>query len=197
MLQQKSVKELTEILTSLKAKLERMNPEKKSDKKLFSETDNVILKSNAPEIEKKKWVISKILQFRTDLFAEYLKLIQLSEKNKDLDKTVEYMNEYIISLAVPFIGKVKPPSWSDRFMAFFNRKTVPSPYEYLQQWKTDYQTWFKKNTSLLPEIYENERREKYQQMQIAFNMLYNYSFSRDNVPERQAFVIVDSNKIKM
>ena len=44
MLQQKSLKELKKLIMSLKSKLEKMNPDEKSDSPLFSEMDNLILR---------------------------------------------------------------------------------------------------------------------------------------------------------
>jgi hypothetical protein len=197
MLQEKTTKELKELLSSLTSKLGKMNSEVSLEEFYFSETDIAILKSDAPEIEKKKWVISKILQVRIALFKEFSRMIDHSEKNHDLDKAVEYMNEYIFSLAVPFIGNMKPPSKFDRLRAFFNKNTVPSPYEYMQKWKTEYQMWFQNSKLALPERHEAQKQDKYREMHLTFDMLYAYSFSRDNVPERRAFVIVDPNKVKI
>jgi hypothetical protein len=136
-----------------------------------------------------------MVQLRTNLFAEYSKQIQLLEEKKDLDKAVELMNDYIINLAIYFIGKTKKPSYTSRFLTFSSRKN-PTPAEYIQKWKTDYQIWFKSNKPMHPQIYENKRAKDYRQMKNTFNMLHNLSFSSDNIPERQIFVIVDPNTIK-
>lgn len=195
MLQNKSVKELKELLISLNSKLEKMNPARKSKSTLFSEDDKIILKSNAPELEKKKWVISKILDIRINLFSEYSKEIDAFEQKKDYDNALKLMNEYVMNLAIPFIGTTKKPS-SKRFLALFKRDNLLSPAEYIQKWKNDYELWFKSEKTPYQAFSEFQKTEKFREMQTTFYMIYHYSFSRDNVPERQAFIIYDPNKVK-
>jgi hypothetical protein len=193
MLQKKSTEELIGILQSLQLALEKMNPKKKQP--LFNQDDSLILKSNAPEIEKKKWVISKMILIRTSIYSEYSDRILLAEKTDDLNKAVDLMNDYISTFAVPFIDNLKPPSKIDHFSAWLSKKSVLSPYEYLEKWKTDYGNWKQINSSD-PRLDIYLKSEKYRELVGKYNMLYNLSFSRDNVPERQAFLVVDSNKIK-
>jgi hypothetical protein len=195
MLQNKSVKELKELLITLNTKLEKMRPNRKSNSSLLSEDDKIILQSNAPELEKKKWVISKILDVRINLFAEYSKEIDAFEQKKDFDNAIKLMNEYITNLAIPFTDITKKPS-SKRFLTLFKRDNLLTPTEYIQKWKNDYELWFKPEKTPYHALSEFQKTEKFRAMQTTFYMIYHYSFSRDNVPERQAFVIYDPNKVK-
>lgn len=193
MLQQKTTKELIGILQNLQSSLEKMNPKKKQP--LFNQDDNVILKSYATEIEKKKWVISKMVMLRTSIFSEYSDRIELAEKETDLNKAVDYMNEYIFSYALPFIDNLKPPSRLDKVSARLNNKSVLTPYEYLEKWKADYSNFRQIKTSD-PKLDLYSKSEKYRELVTSYNMLHALSFSSDNVPENQAFVIVDRNRVK-
>jgi hypothetical protein len=193
MLQQKSTKELIGILENLQSSLEKLNPEKKQ--LLFNQDDSLILNSNAPEIEKKKWVISKMVLFRTAIFSEFSDRIEISVKEKNLNKAVDYMNDYIFSFALPFIDNLKPPSRLDKLSAQLSKKSVLTPYEYLEKWKTDYSN-FKKVKTSDSTMNDYLKSEKYRELVSTYNMLYNLSFSWDNNPASQAFVVVDRNRVK-
>jgi hypothetical protein len=190
MLQQKSTKD---ILQKLQSALEKMNPEKKQP--LFNQDDNLILK-NAPEINKKKWVISKMVSIRAAIYSEYSNQIRLAEKKDDLNNAIDLMNDYIFTFTLPFIDNLKPPSRIDRISARLSKKSVLSPYEYLEKWKADYIKWQQIKSSE-PKLETYLKSEKYREMGITYNMLYDLSFSSDNVPESQAFVFVDRNKVKI
>jgi hypothetical protein len=193
MLQQKSIEELTSLLQNLQSALKKINAESKQP--LFNQDDRLILSSNAPEIEKKKWLISKMVCLRTAIFAEYSNNIELAVKENDLNKATNFMNEYIFSYALPFIDNVKPPSLLNELSARLSNKSVLTPYEYLEKWKAGY-TNFKQIKTSDSKLDLYLKSEKYRELVTTYNMLYNLSFSHDNVPESQAFVIVDSKKVK-
>lgn len=176
MLQQKSLKDLIDILQDLESQLEKPNPKKKQP--LFNENDNLILNSTAQEIEKKKWVISKMVLVRTAIFSEYSDRIEQANKERDLAKAVDLMNEYIFRFAVPFIDRLKPPSRSDRLSTFFKKRTVLTPYEYLQKWKTDYEAWGNLRQSSDKQIDDYVRSQKYLELSGTYICFMTFPFQK-------------------
>jgi hypothetical protein len=192
MLQQKSLKELIALVQNLQSSLEKMNPDKRQP--LFSQDDSLILNSNAPEVEKKKWLISKMVLLRTAIFSEYSNRIHPAEEENDFEKATNYMNEYIFNYALPFIDKLKAPSRFDKLSAWLNNKSVLTPYEYLEKWKTDYASFRQIKTSD-SKLDFHWKSEKYRSLVTTYSMLSTLSFSKDNVPESQAFVIIGRNVV--
>jgi hypothetical protein len=199
--QEKPLRELQEIFQALKLKLESFRQETKSKKALTYELmpqdeRNLVLKSDAPELAKKKLFLSEILKLRVNLYGAYLEQIQVHRESSDMDKAVNLMNDYAETVAIPFMSPAKQLSLTDRLMNLFSQNRTPQPSDCTKKWRTEYKLWFGQLGSTYSKIDKNKRIDEFNQLKTTFDMLYTYSFSRDNNPESQTFVLVDPTLIK-
>lgn len=196
------MKELKEILQSLKLKLENFSQSINYTKKLPYELmhqneQTLILKSEAPELAKKKLILSEIVKLRINIFSLYSEQIQTYQKSNNTDKAVNLMNDYIETIAIPFMSPIKHPSSITNFKKWLSGDKTPTPFQLVEKWKTDYKHWFQSEKSGHPEFYERERMEELIHLQSTYELLYNYSFTRDSNPESQNFILIDPTKIKL
>jgi hypothetical protein len=200
MFQQKSIKELGSIFNSLKSKLTEFDKnsvrDKERDYSLISPSElSHILGSKIPTQAKKKLLLSQIGLLRINLFMEYFERIRIFEENRLFDDAMEIMNDYAESVAIPFISSRKQPSLVKRFLDLIARERTLEPYEYIQKWRNEYQSWFSHNeTSLHPPIQELKLKERFSQNKITFNMLYAVSFSDDNFPPSPNIIFYDHTR---
>lgn len=191
------MKELRAILQSLRSRLARVDQDAVRDREkdytlLPSNELNYILKSRIPVQEKKKLLLHQIGLLRINLFREYSERIQMLEKNKQLDEAVKLMNDYAVNIAIPFIPLKKQPSLINRFMDLISRERPLEPFEYVQKWKSECQSWLEHNDTFThPSIREREQRERFIELQMIFHMLYTVSFSDDNFPPSPTIILVD------
>lgn len=157
----------------------------------------LILKSNAPELAKKKLILSEMVKLRINLYDAYLDQIQLCHKGKDDAKAVKLMNDYVETVAIPFMLPLRQLSLFGRLKKWLSRDKTPTPSELIEKWRTEYKQWFHQKSSTYHDFYERERIKEVNHLQSTFNLLYAYSFSKDNNPESQTFVFVDPTKIKL
>lgn len=202
MIHKKSVKELSNILSSLKSRIAKYDKDAKRDKKfdykLLPQSQlQQILRSGIPAEEQRKLLLSQIGLIRINLFSEHLERVRLFEKNNQLDDAVNVMNDYVVSIAIPFVPTKKKPSLINRFMDLISLERLLEPHEYVQKWKTGYQTWFERKPSMHPCISEREQQEKFDQLKITFNMVHAVSFSDNNFPPPPTVVFVDPTRIKI
>jgi len=202
MFQEKPLKELQDTFTTLKSKLAELDEnavrDKKLDYSLMPPNElNHILKSEIKPIEKKKILLTQIGYLRINLFAEYAERINSFEKAKNFDKAVELMNEYAVSVAIPFMSSIKKPSLMNHLMDLFSRQQLLKPSEYIQKWKIDYQSWFSQSKPKYGHINQIALFEDYLKMQTTFHMLYNLSWSNDNFPPAPLIIYYDPNKIRI
>lgn len=159
---------------------------------------NHILKSEIPALEKKKLLLSQIGLLRINLFAEYSEKIGVSEGNNQLDKAAEVMNDYAVNIAIPFIPSKKQPSLINRFTRLISRERLLEPFEYIQKWKTEYQSWFeRKQKSIFPDIHEREQLERFNRLRETFHTLYSLSFSDDNFPPPPTIIFYNPTRIEI
>ena len=157
----------------------------------------LILKSEAPDLAKKKLILSEIVKLRINLFSLYSEQIQMYQKSNDANKAVNLMNDYIETIAIPFMSPINKPSSLISFKKWLSGNKAPTPFQLVNQWKADYEHWFQNQESEYPEFHERERIEEFIRLQGTYNLLYDYSFTRDNNPESQNSIIIDPTKIKL
>ena len=197
MIHRKSVKELTNILSSFKSRLTAYDKDAKRDKKrdyeLLPKSElEYVLKSGIPVEEKKNLLLSQIGLLRINLFKEFNERIQILEQNGRLDEAVELMNDYALNVAIPFIPKKKTPSLISRFMDLIRPERL-EPFEYVQEWKNKYQFWVERiNAPMIRQL----RREKFSQLRVIYNMLYTFSFSDENFPPSPTIIFFDPSLVK-
>jgi hypothetical protein len=136
-LDEKSIEQLRHMYENLLLSLKKLNPNATPDTSILAEGAHIL----GEEFELKhqiNYMIQKI-------FHEYRERVNL-EKPSNIDKSVEYMNEYITTQVVPFIPGIStksdfklfgPPEYTKK--AFVEL----SPSEYLQKWNADYKSWKK------------------------------------------------------
>jgi len=199
MIHRKSVKELTNILSSFKSRLAAYDKDAKRDKKrdyeLLPQSElRYVLRSGIPVEDKKNLLLSQIGLLRINLFMEHYERIRIFEENSQLDEAIEVMNDYAVNVAIPFIPAKKSPSLINRFMDLIVKDRLLEPFEYVQKWKTEYQSWVESRK--IP-MNQSLRREKFSQLKTMFHMLYTVSFSDDNFPPSPTIVFYDPSRIKI
>lgn len=199
MIHRKSVKELTNILSSFKSALAEYDKDSKRDKKrdykLLPQSElKYVLKSGIPDGEKKNLLLSQIGLLRINLFMEHYERIRTFEENNQLDEAIKIMNDYAVNVAIPFIPAKKSPSLINRFMDLIAKERLLEPFEYVQKWRTEYQSWVKSRK--IP-MNQSLRQEKFSQLKIVFNMLYTVSFSDNNFPPSPTIILHDPSRIKI
>ncbi len=115
---------------------------------------NFILSSSDVELlDKKKIVLHETGRIRINLYSAYNYKIDQYKKNEQYWEAIKLKDQYINSVAIPFIGKIDGPSIIDRVKDFFNINRILSPREYIQKWQAHYSSW--------PEIDWNSPLNKY------------------------------------
>ena len=196
MIHRKSIRELSNILTSFETRLASYDKDAERNREgdyalLPSSKLNFVLRSGIPTEEKKKLLLSQIGLVRINLFTEHYARIQKLEESKQLDEAVKVMNDYVRNVALPFIPRKKRPSLWNRLLDLISLERVLEPFEYTQEWEKEYQAWFEQKEGLkLSYIEERERQEKFAHLRTIFHMLYALSFSDDNFPPSPIIVIM-------
>ena len=181
------MKGLEKTFQELKSKLEEIDQNAIRDKKLdfavISQTElNQIKKSKNRLKKKTQMLLTQIGYLRINLFAEYYERIQSAQRNNDLDKAVELMNECVEIIAIPFISTKKQSAFIKRLKVLLSIRQFPEPVEHVQKWKAGYKAWFKKDGTARLQTGDEKRMENFNQMKMAFITLYTFSFSIDNFP---------------
>lgn len=186
-LRDKSLVELEEIFRELSFKLEELNKDAVMDRKyefamMPKDELSLILKGKDNAKAKRHVILTQIGYLRINLFAEFYERIQQAQKNGDLDKAVQLMRTYAETFAVPFISTRKESAFLKRLRGAFSAKRRLEPGEYINEWKTGYEAWFKQNGSAPPRMDDKVRMEEYDRLKKTFIMLYTISFSVDDFP---------------
>ena len=134
-----------------------------------------ILKGTSHAKEKMNLLFSQVGYLRINLFYEVYARLQLAEKNRDFDKALQLMNEYIDTVAMPFILPRMQQSWLSRLSGKLPEATLS-----FQSWRSGYKSWFHPETQRL--LGEKERSEGFNQLKQTFMTLYTLSFSCQNFP---------------
>jgi len=200
MIHRKSVKELERILRYLKSRLAQYDEDAKRDKekdyKIMPQSElKHILHSGIRPQDKKTLLLSQIGLLRINLFMEFYERIQILEQNSQLDEAVDLMNDYASNIAIPFIPKKKTPSLVGRFMDLFAKERRLEPFEYVQEWKSKYQSWIEgeRKVPMIPQL----RRKEFSQLRFIYNMLYAVSFSDENFPPSPTIIFFDPTRMRI
>ena len=191
------MKELKKILSSIQLKLASYDKDAKRDKrrdyKLIPKTElNHILDSQVPVRDKKKILLSQIGLLRINLFMEFYERIQSLERESRLDEAVALMNDYALNVAIPFIPRKKTASLMSRFIDLIRLDRQLEPFEYVQEWKSKYQSWReRRKVPMNPRL----RQEMFTQLRFTFNMLYTVSFSDENFPPSPTIVFFNPTRV--
>ena len=133
------------------------------------------LKGMSSAKEKMNLLFSQVGYLRINLFYEVYARLQLAEENRDFDKVLKLMNEYIETVAMPFFLSRMQQSWFSRLSG-----KIPEATLSFQSWSSGYKNWFQPETGRL--LWEKERLEEFKQLKQAFITLYDLSFSYQNFP---------------
>ena len=169
--------------TELKSKLETLNQNAVRNRKLDfkiltqNELNQKLLKGT--EYENRQLVLTQIGYLRINLFQEYYERIQAAQANQDLDKAVQLMNQYIQTIAMPFIQERLHPSILTRIANIFSTSTLPNAAQTLKEWQTHHEAW---NRQKKANIDNNRKAIEFNHMLNLFITLYTLSFSPSNFP---------------
>jgi hypothetical protein len=132
--------------------------------------------------KKTQLLLTQIGYLRINLFSEYYERIQCAQKNNELDKAVNLMNECIEIIAIPFVPTKKQSPWVKRAAALFSTGKVTEPIEHVENWKASYSAWFKQNEQNSNQTDDKKQTEEFNQLKMSFITVYTFSFSVDNFP---------------
>jgi hypothetical protein len=136
--------------------------------------------SKGTKYEKKYLLLTQIGYLRINLFQEHYERIQEAQESQDFDKAVHLMNQYIQTIALPYIQERLHPSLLTRLSNLFSTSTLPDAAQTLQEWQTLYKTWKRKEK---PEPNAKAKtKEDFDHMKNRFITLYTLSFSTRNFP---------------
>jgi hypothetical protein len=124
--------------------------------------------------------LTQIGYLRINLFQECYEQIQAAQESQDFEKAVQLMNEYIQTIAMPFIKQRLHPSLLTRISNLFQTSTLPDTAQTLNEWQTRLETW---NTQQKIQKTTNQKKtEEFDQLKKTFITLYTLSFSLRNFP---------------
>lgn len=125
--------------------------------------------------DKMNLLFSQVGYLRINLFYEVYARLQQAEENRDFDKVLKLMNDYIETVAMPFLLRRMQQSWFSRLSGKLPEATLS-----FQSWSSGYKYWFHPEPGRL--LGEKERSEEFQQLKQNFLTLYHLSFSYQNFP---------------
>ena len=129
--------------------------------------------------ENKRLLLTQIGYLRINLFQEYYERLQIAEESKDFDKAVDLMEEYLQTIAMPFIQERLNPSILSRITNLFSTSTLPDAAQTFKEWKSTYESWNKQKENRTA---VQKTNDEFQRMKHIFFTLYTLSFSVDNFP---------------
>ena len=184
MVKEKRLQTLKAAFLELKSKLEKLDQDalrnRILDFEVLSEEDLDCKLSLGTQWENLQLLLTQVGYLRINLFQEYYERIQAAEKTEDVEKAVHLMNQYIQTIALPFIQERLHPSVFTRITNLFSTQTLPDAAETLKEWENRYEAW---NTLQETEASaEQEATQEYEKMKTAFITLYTLSFSPSNFP---------------
>jgi hypothetical protein len=181
----KSMTYLHELFHGYYSKLQELNQTAVRDQKLdcsvVSETELAKrLSGKINPLWGQYFLLSQIGYLRINLFAEYYARINAARENKDFNKGIHLMNEYLETVAKPFLIWQVQNSFTGRLRDLVsgseNRRIINQT---LVTWAKDYGVWLKLSEDAKA---EKNLNEEFGRMMINFNTLYTYSFSSQNFP---------------
>jgi hypothetical protein len=168
----------------LKSKLDKLDPDAIRNKNLdfevfpMDEMDRKL--QGLTKHEKRQLFLTQIGYLRINLFQEYYERIQVAQERQELDTAVQLMNQYLLSVAMPYIQQRLHPGILTRIAKIFSTSTLPDASETLREWQTRYEAW-KRNQKTQPP--DNPKTTgDFDQTKKIFITLYTLSFSPSNFP---------------
>jgi len=122
---------------------------------------------------------TQIGYLRINLFQEYYERIQAAQEKQQLNHAVQLMNEYIETIAMPYIQQRLNQNIFAKISSLFSTSTLPDTKQTLNEWQTLYNTWNKNQKTQTP---NNQTTKTFDQAKRTFITLYTLSFSPDNFP---------------
>lgn len=168
-LAEKSIEQLTELNDNLLRNLKNINPN--------ASPDNFETKTARLTGIKRFILETQINALNQKIFDEYKTLVDAEEK-RDMDKSVEYMNQYIISQAVPYLSGIKSSFSLFGSQEYKKKKfTELSTNECLQKWRSDYKTWkkSKEKDAMLHFNLEVQFQHFYEMLAMGFRLKPNHA----------------------
>ena len=104
--------------------------------------------------------------------------MQQAERNKELKDAVKLMNNYVETIAAPFIPAKRQSKFRKRLDAWFSDDEKPDPAKYLREWRTRYEAW----TKHAEDMSDQQREEEFAKLKTTFFTVYTLSFSASNFP---------------
>jgi len=183
MFQDNSLKGLEKTFQELKTKLDEIDSEairnRKQDFPVMPRNElEQVLRSKAKPQYKRRLLLTQIGYVRINLFSEYYERLQHAERNKEFEDAVKLMNNYIETIAVPFILAKRQSKFRKQLNAWFSDDENPDPLKYLREWRTSYETWLKHTGTMS----DQQREEEFAKLKTSFFTVYTLSFSAGNFP---------------
>jgi hypothetical protein len=186
-LNEESLMELEKTFRKLQLELKEIDAASIRDKRSDFETmgKNELEQFLKSEIKPKKKVevlLNQIGYLRINLFSEYYEQIKVAEKEKELDKAARLMDQCAEVIAIPFYSTKKQSEFIKRLKKWLSIQSRPESLELINNWKTEYETWFKPKEPG-HSISDSKRLEEFDKLKKTFLTLYTFSFSADNFPQ--------------
>lgn len=187
MANEKSLVALRKTFLDLCLSMEEINKNATRDRKcdfpIMSQKElDELLKSETSNSNKKKLLLTQIGNLRINSFAEYYEQVYRAQSRNELDKAVKLMGIYAETIAIPFVSTVKESKLTKRLKEWLSAKKIVDHLELIKEWRTGYESWFKRNENAQSHAGEKNLKEEFDQLKISFFKLYTYSFSVDNYP---------------
>jgi YesN/AraC family two-component response regulator len=174
---------LTATFTELRSKLDTLNQDairnREFDFEILTQDELKQKLLKGTRYENRQLVLTQIGYLRINLFQEYYERIQAAEESQDLDKAVQLMNQYILTIAMPFIQERIHPSILTRIANIFSTSTLPNAAQTLKEWQTHHEAW---NRQKKANIDKNQKAIEFGHIKNLFITLYTLSFSPSNFP---------------
>ena len=183
MSQDNSLKGMEKTFQELKSRLDEIDLEairnRKQDFPVMPVDElEQILRSKAKTQYKRRLLLTQIGYVRINLFSEYYERLQHAERNKEFEEAVKLMNNYVETIAAPFIPAKRQSKFRKRLNAWFSDDENPDPAKYLREWRTHYEAWTKHTEAMS----DQQRGEEFAQLKTTFFTVYTLSFSANNFP---------------
>jgi hypothetical protein len=180
---EKILDHLKTTILELKSKMDLLDQNavrnRKLDFEVFSQEELDQKLQICTQYGKKRLLLTQIGYLRINLFQEYYERIQALEENQDFEKAVNLMNEYIQTIALPYIQERLHPSILYRIANLFSM-TLPDADQTLKEWETCYEAWRKRQITEI--IYDEKMMREFEKIKKIFITLYTLSFSPSNFP---------------
>jgi len=145
----------------------------------------LILSSDLSIEEIKKIILHEIGILRINIFSAHHYYLDIYEKQDNYEDALTLMDEYV-HIAKPYLIDKGKPSLINQIKDLLSIERELEPFEYIQKWKSEYQSWM--TLSLSNPIM---RKNKYNNIKNIYKLIYAISFSSDNFPSLPTIVFYE------